>query len=451
MNYDENLTYEWLRELRQKKLKLLKEDEDPDAPPDGGGVGKVDTGQGQAQGQVVMKASQKRPSEASAFGDFTFRIKNDGSLEIIEGGPSITTVDLKCGTTDKIVGNVSFNSRYANLLANTYYEASKASSYCPQPSQGYAARVVKGPAYNHIPFSQRNISNHSFGTAIDFNAARNNFERGKRGEIESYPSFITTFEQAGFDWLGDGGDGLNKSGGVHVGDDMHFQVRVGTSPDQVVDAADGSTPQAQGSSGAGANMAAGGAGVGSTGNIQSTYSTTDWYEPYKVTKGFQYFTDGEPLSESDKLLDKKEKNKKISIKNKSKHKELMKNKELLIDMLSYFGKKLKFDKPVKINFIEDSRNSNKPLGKTAYYHPEEYEITVFTTGRLLKDILRSIGHELIHHKQHCKNPFDMSNHQEGYAQKDKSMRKREKEAYLYGNILFRDWEDSYKKKHKGVS
>jgi hypothetical protein len=120
-------------------------------------------------------------------------------------------------------------------------------------------------------------------------------------------------------------------------------------------------------------------------------------------------------------------------------------------MLSYFGKKLKFDKPVRIVFTDDEPNSNKPLGKTAYYHPEEQEITVFTTGRLLKDILRSVGHELIHHRQHCEQPFDMSNHQEGYAQKDENMRKKEKEAYLYGNILFRDWEDNYKKKHKGVS
>lgn len=151
------------------------------------------------------------------------------------------------------------------------------------------------------------------------------------------------------------------------------------------------------------------------------------------------------LSE-DALVKKKIPN--IKIKNKSKHKELMKNKELLIDMLSYFSKKLKFDKPVKINFIDDQKNSKNALGKTAYYHPEEHEITVFTTNRLLKDILRSIGHELIHHKQHCKQPFDMSNHQEGYAQKDKSMRKKEKEAYLYGNIIFRDWEDNYKANRK---
>ncbi len=440
MNYDENLTYDWLRELRQKKLKLLKEEErDPNAPPGTGSaevVSSDDTGRGQNPYSTMYKASDKYPNKAAKFGDFTYKLKNasDPSIEIIDSNLNLRKVGSLFCTKDQkdIKADILFQANYIPNLQNAYKAGS--TRYCPNPDQGYSARVVKGPGYNNLPVNQRGLSNHAFGSAIDFNAIPNDFIKGRTGEIENYPEFIQAFLDNGFEWLGDG------RGGTGVGDDMHFQIKINTSPqEQAMEMADsvGSTPQAQ--------------GLPYSGGARS-YASNDWYEPFRQ-KDFLNLPDDETssLEESDKLLSKKEKNKKISIKNKSKHKELSKNKELLIDMLSYFGKKLKFDKPVKINFIEDSRNSNKPLGKTAYYYPEEHEITVFTTGRLLKDILRSIGHELIHHKQHCNQPFDMSNHQEGYAQKDKSMRKREKEAYLYGNILFRDWEDSYKKKNKGVS
>ena len=38
----------------------------------------------------------------------------------------------------------------------------------------------------------------------------------------------------------------------------------------------------------------------------------------------------------------------------------------------------------------------------------------------------------------------------GYAQKDPHLRKMESEAYLKGNMCFRDWEDQYKSKHKDI-
>ena len=142
--------------------------------------------------------------------------------------------------------------------------------------------------------------------------------------------------------------------------------------------------------------------------------------------------------------------KKFIVVNKSKNKDIEDNKKILFSMLKYYDDKLQFDLPVKIIFKDDRDNSQKPLGKTGYYHPEETSITIFTTNRLLKDILRSLGHELIHHKQHCMHPFEHENTPEGYAQSDKRLRRKEKEAYLFGNMLFRDFEDNYKTKHKGV-
>jgi hypothetical protein len=142
--------------------------------------------------------------------------------------------------------------------------------------------------------------------------------------------------------------------------------------------------------------------------------------------------------------------KKFIVVNKTKNKDIENNKKILFSMLKYYDDKLQFDLPVKIIFKDDRDNSQKPLGKTGYYHPEETSITIFTTNRLLKDILRSLGHELIHHKQHCMHPFEHENTPEGYAQSDKRLRRKEKEAYLFGNMLFRDFEDNYKTKHKGV-
>ncbi len=114
--------------------------------------------------------------------------------------------------------------------------------------------------------------------------------------------------------------------------------------------------------------------------------------------------------------------------------------------LPYAHKKLGFNKPVGVNFISDPENAKNPLGKTGYYDPNMMEITIFVDKRHVKDILRSLSHELVHHTQNCRGEFDQGIETgSGYAQKDPHMRKMEAEAYLLGNgFLFRDWEDSLK-------
>jgi hypothetical protein len=108
---------------------------------------------------------------------------------------------------------------------------------------------------------------------------------------------------------------------------------------------------------------------------------------------------------------------------------------------------LKFDKIPNINFIEDEENAKDMFGRTAYYNPNTSEITVFITGRHPKDIMRSVAHEVIHHSQNCRGEFDNAFNvgEEGYAQSNNHLRNMEKQAYLLGNMLFRDWEDNLKK------
>jgi len=99
-------------------------------------------------------------------------------------------------------------------------------------------------------------------------------------------------------------------------------------------------------------------------------------------------------------------------------------------------------------FVEDDDNARKTFGKTAFYDPSNKEVVVFITGRHSKDILRSIAHELVHHMQNLRGDFDDDlDTSPGYAQKNPKLRKMEAEAYLMGNMLFRDWEDGIKSKN----
>ena len=120
--------------------------------------------------------------------------------------------------------------------------------------------------------------------------------------------------------------------------------------------------------------------------------------------------------------------------------------------LPYAQERLGFNKPVGINLISDPQNAKNPLGKTAYYNPGNMEVTVFVDNRHIKDILRSMSHELVHHTQNCRGEFDGGiDTGPGYAQEDGHMRKMEEEAYLEGQMLLRDFEDTIKKENKQMS
>ena len=99
----------------------------------------------------------------------------------------------------------------------------------------------------------------------------------------------------------------------------------------------------------------------------------------------------------------------------------------------------------KLILRKDEKNGAKTLGRTAYYDPENLHIVLYISNRHPKDILRSFAHELIHHVQNERGDLhvgDASNPQ--YAQQDEHLRDMEKEAYLEGNLLMRDFEDNFK-------
>lgn len=120
--------------------------------------------------------------------------------------------------------------------------------------------------------------------------------------------------------------------------------------------------------------------------------------------------------------------------------------ELLEDFYPFAKKRFGFEKDPVVVFESDPQNGKKMLGKTAYYEPQNMHVTVFMDNRHPKDIMRSLSHELVHHAQNCDGQFDLNKGVgEGYAQNDEHLRKMEEDAYLRGNMCFRDWEDGYKK------
>jgi hypothetical protein len=127
-------------------------------------------------------------------------------------------------------------------------------------------------------------------------------------------------------------------------------------------------------------------------------------------------------------------------------------KEALIEIYKRAKENYQFENDPKLILRQDEENAENLLGKTAYYNPTDMSIVLYITNRHPKDICRSFSHELVHHHQKERGDLDRGDSSSPtYAQDDPHMRKMEMEAYLKGNMLFRDWEDwfkNYKKQNK---
>jgi hypothetical protein len=110
--------------------------------------------------------------------------------------------------------------------------------------------------------------------------------------------------------------------------------------------------------------------------------------------------------------------------------------------------------PSSLKLINSKKNSDNDFGLTGHYDHSTKQITIYITDRHDTDILRSFAHEMIHHWQNERGVLHPEDSGKGmpagqdnngvethYAQNNPWLRKREMEAYLFGNILFRDWQD----------
>ena len=123
----------------------------------------------------------------------------------------------------------------------------------------------------------------------------------------------------------------------------------------------------------------------------------------------------------------------------------MEYKQNFTDLYQDAKKKYNIKQAPKLTLRKDVDNAQKIFGRTAHYDPSNSEIVIFITNRHPKDILRSYCHEIIHHIQNERGDLEMGDASSPtYAQDDDHMRKMEKEAYLKGNLLLRDFEDNFK-------
>ena len=85
----------------------------------------------------------------------------------------------------------------------------------------------------------------------------------------------------------------------------------------------------------------------------------------------------------------------------------------------------------------EEANADDFFGKTAYYDPGNNEVVLYTLGRHPKDIMRSYAHELIHvHQNNQDRLHDITTDD---VNADKHLENIEREAYEFGNIMFRSW------------
>ena len=118
---------------------------------------------------------------------------------------------------------------------------------------------------------------------------------------------------------------------------------------------------------------------------------------------------------------------------------------LIKKFMPFAQERMGFSDPPRLFLRSSVKNAENPLGKTAYYDPNNSTVTIFVTNRHPKDIMRSISHELVHHAQNCRGEYEnVGAMGDGYAQNDEHLREMEREAYEVGNLCFRDWEDSIK-------
>lgn len=120
-------------------------------------------------------------------------------------------------------------------------------------------------------------------------------------------------------------------------------------------------------------------------------------------------------------------------------------KKLILDLYSFFNKKLNLNKHIKIILKQNKKNASNPLGKTGSYDKNNNIIELYITGRHPKDILRSAAHEIFHVFQDCNDEINNS------SKKNINFKKIEEEAYKNGNILFREWEYNKKKEKDYVN
>ena len=115
------------------------------------------------------------------------------------------------------------------------------------------------------------------------------------------------------------------------------------------------------------------------------------------------------------------------------------------ELLKYFNE-IGFEvNPLPRIVLDDTPNPEDELFiKTGFYDPSENKLVLFVDNRHIKDILRTFCHEMVHRNQNIVNPRQFEMSEGDMPLKDApNLRKIESEAFLKGNLLFRQFTERY--------
>ena len=115
-------------------------------------------------------------------------------------------------------------------------------------------------------------------------------------------------------------------------------------------------------------------------------------------------------------------------------------------LMIFFNKKYNIKPYPTIKLSNLNQGENELLIKTGYYDPSQNMIKLFIHNRHIKDVLRSLSHELVHHYQNLENRLGADDYSGQEIIHDDKLMKLEEEAYLKGNIVFRSWTESIQEK-----
>lgn len=120
-------------------------------------------------------------------------------------------------------------------------------------------------------------------------------------------------------------------------------------------------------------------------------------------------------------------------------------KKHLNSLMRYFAVEGYMRKPYPKIVLEHKKQDGVFIN-TGYYNPSNKEIHLFVEGRHPKDVLRSCAHEIIHHNQNMEGRLKTGDYNGELITEDKKLKKLEAEAFLKGNLLFREWTETEKKR-----
>ena len=127
--------------------------------------------------------------------------------------------------------------------------------------------------------------------------------------------------------------------------------------------------------------------------------------------------------------------------------------ESKIDMLNYWIEEIvkyfheigfEVDPLPKIRLDQTPNPEDELFIKTGYYDPTSNELVLFIDNRHIKDILRTFCHEMVHRNQNIVDPDGFATHvSDKPLNEDPELKEIESEAFLYGNLLFRQFTERY--------